>query len=96
MGEKLEVDYEELEMAIGQMKSAYEDFYTLTQNAFQTEIGYLDGMNSDFADKLSRVLEIAKGWDIDSIHENIGSHIREAETIYEEIKAADESLAGKQ
>lgn len=96
MGDRLEVDYEELELAIGQMKSAYEDFYELTQNAFQTEIEYLEGMNSDFVDKLTRVLEIAKGWDIDSIHENIGKHIEEAETIYKEIKAADEALAGKQ
>lgn len=93
MDEKLKVDYETLETALSQMQTAYKEFSTFTENTFETEIGYLEEMNSDFVDKLTRVLEISKKWNIDTINENVGKYIQEAETIYQEIKKLDETLA---
>ena len=93
MDEKLKVDYETLETALSQMQTAYKEFSTFSQNTFETEIGYLEEMNSDFVDKLTRVLEISKKWNIDTINENVGKYIQEAETIYQEIKKLDETLA---
>lgn len=93
MDEKLKVDYETLETALSQMQTAYKEFSTFSENTFETEIGYLEEMNSDFADKLTRVLEISKKWNIDTINENVSKYIQEAETIYQEIKKLDETLA---
>lgn len=93
MDGQVQIDCEILESAIEQMKTAYSEFMTITENGFRTEIEALDAMNSDFIDKFSRVLEIAKGWNLDSINENIGVYIEEAQRIYEEIRNADETLA---
>lgn len=93
MGDKLKVDYEELEYAIDEMRAGYEGFQSFSENGFQTELGYLGEMNSDFVDKLTRVLEIAKDWNIDTINENISNYITEAEAIYQQIKERDEELA---
>ena len=75
------------------MKNAYTEFSSFSQNGFQTEIEYLDAMNSDFVDRLTRILEIAKNWNIDRLNENIKDYIQEAEKIYQEIKRRDETLA---
>lgn len=93
MDDKLKVDYEELEYAIEEMRVGYEEFQTFSENGFQTELGYLEEMNSDFVDKLIRVLEIAKDWNIDTLNENISNYIAEAESIYQQIKERDETLA---
>ncbi len=94
MGGSISVDYEGLELAVKEMRAAYEDYSSFTQDAFQTEINHLEGMNSDFIDKLIRVLEISRKWDAGNIKENILDHVREAERIYEEIRAADEAVSG--
>ncbi len=93
MDGKVSVDYESLEDAVKKMKEAHEEFETITQNGFKCEIEALDAMNSDFIDKFTRVLEIAKDWNLNSINENIGVYIEEAQRIYEEIRNADEALA---
>lgn len=93
MDGKVQIDCETLQYAIEQMKTAYSEFIDITENGFRTEIEALDAMNSDFIDKFSRVLEIAKDWNLDSINENIGVYIEEAQRIYEEIRNADETLA---
>lgn len=87
------VDYDELETAIEQMRIAYEQFNTFSENVFQTEIECLSAMNSDFVDKLIRVLEIAKNWNIDTLNENILGYIQDAEAAWEDIKKTDEALA---
>lgn len=94
MDEKIKIDYETLETALSQMNTAYEGFSTFSENAFQTEIRYLDEMNSDYVEKLIRVLEISKKWNIDTINQNISDYIKESETVYQEIKKLDETLAG--
>ena len=88
------IDCEILETAFTQMKSSYDDFSTLAENGFKNEIDTLDGMNSDFVDKLARVLEIAQDWNLKKLNKNIANYIEEAQIIYEEIRKADESLAG--
>lgn len=93
MGDKVKVNSEELETIISLMKNAYTEFSSFSQNGFQTEIEYLDAMNSDFVDRLTRILEIAKNWNIDRLNENIKDYIQEAEKIYQEIKRRDETLA---
>lgn len=93
MGDKVKVNSEELETIIRLMKNAYTEFSSFSQNGFQTEIEYLDAMNSDFVDRLTRILEIAKNWNIDRLNENINDYIQEAEKIYQEIKRRDETLA---
>lgn len=93
MDGKVSVDYESLEDAVKKMKEAYGEFETITQNGFKCEIEALDAMNSDFIDKFTRVLEIAKDWNLNSINENIGAYIEEAQRIYDEIRNADEALA---
>lgn len=94
MGETLKVDCEVLESAIEQMNSASEEFSAFTENGFKDEITALDGMNSDFVEKLTRVLEISKKWNLDKLNKNLAHYSKEAKTIYEEIKKADEALAG--
>lgn len=53
MDGQVQIDCEILESAIEQMKTAYSEFMTITENGFRTEIEALDAMNSDFIDKFS-------------------------------------------
>ena len=57
MGKKVEVDYQVLEDAIQEMNDAKDEFHSCVENGFKTELENLDSMNSDFVDKLTRVLE---------------------------------------
>lgn len=92
MDDKLKVDYEELEEAISRIRRAYKVFSNFSENGFDTEIEYLDEMNSDFVDKLEQVLRIAKKWNVKRINKNIKKYMRKAESIYQEIKEMDENL----
>lgn len=96
MSGTLKVDCAVLESAVGQMNSAHTEFNTMTENGFGNETAFLDGMNSDFVDKLTRVLEITGDKNLSKLNENIMHYVAEAQTIYEEIKKADEALVGEE
>ena len=70
MGKKVEVDYQALEDAIQEMNDAKDEFHSCVENGFKTELENLDSMNSDFVDKLTRVLEISKKWNMDTLETN--------------------------
>lgn len=93
MSDVLGIYAEELEAAVEQMKAAYETFSTYVENGFQTEIGYLEGMNADFTEKLAGTLEIVKKSKLEKLQKNINNYILTAEEIYHEMKKTDETLA---
>lgn len=94
MSDVLGIYTEELESAVEQMKEAYEIFAAFSKTGFQTEVGYLEGMNADFTEKLARTLEIVREWKLENLRENLDIYIRTAERIYQEIKGIDDEIAG--
>lgn len=90
----LNVDCEVLKSAVEQMQSSYTDFSTIAQDGFKNELAALECMNSDFVDKLSRVLEISQGGNLKRLNKKIAHYIDEVQLIYEEIRKTDETLAG--
>ena len=95
MGKKVEVDYQVLEDAIQEMNDAKDEFHSCVENGFKTELENLDSMNSDFVDKLTRVLEISKKWNMDTLETNMEQYIEDADKIKQNIKEMDEKLAEK-
>ena len=95
MGKKVEVDYQVLEDAIQEMNDAKDEFHSWVENGFKTELENLDSMNSDFVDKLTRVLEISKKWNMDTLETNMEQYIEDADKIKQNIKEMDEKLAEK-
>lgn len=95
MGKKVEVNYQALEDAIQEMNDAKDEFHSCVENGFKTELENLDSMNSDFVDKLTRVLEISKKWNMDTLETNMEQYIEDADKIKQNIKEMDEKLAEK-
>ena len=75
------------------MKAAYEIFVPFSENGFQTERQYLEGMNADFTEKLERTLEIIRGKKLGNLRENLNNYIKAAEDIYIDMIGTDEGLA---
>ncbi len=93
MGEIVDIDHQELTDAVSKMNQSFSVFSALVENAFSTELDYLDLMNSDYAEELIKVLTAAKNWKLKSLKKNIGKYIAEAEDINQKIKKADDTLA---
>lgn len=93
MADVLSIHGAELEAAVEQMKTAYTTFCSFTENGFQKEVGYLEGMNADFTEKLSRTLEIVREWKLKNLRDNLNNYIQAAEQIYQEMKGMDDEIA---
>ena len=96
MGKKVKVDHQALADAVQQMNDARGRYHEYVEDGFKTELEDLDKMNSDFVDILTRVLEISKKWNLETLDKNMEDYIKEADRIREKIKEADETLAGQE
>lgn len=96
MGGKLKVDCEMLEDAISTMEMSYESLKKFSEDGFKSELEVLEKMNSDFVEKIERVLEILEDYDMKKLDENIVKYIGESQKIYEDIRKADNILAGNE
>lgn len=90
-GDKLDVDYTELEEALSEMRSAAEDFRDANDSAFQTECTNMEPMNSDFIESFSRILECFPGWCAKDLLGHLDTFCNDAETIMNNLKATDEA-----
>ena len=93
MSEILQIDCKELEKAVSDMDSALKTFENIVCDRFSEEMTSLEEMNSNFTDKMKRILEISQDKALSKLNDNIKHYIQEARKIYEEIKNADEKLA---
>ena len=57
MAEKIKVDYKAVSDAVTKMNNAINRYNSLTEKGFDNAISTLDGMNSDYVDKLQQVLD---------------------------------------
>lgn len=87
----LNVDIVEMETAILQMGNSIENFREIGENAFSAELAELEPMNSDFVEKLSRVLECVKGWNLMALIQNLDTFWTDATTILGNLKSTDEA-----
>ncbi len=94
MPDTIKINFDDLEDAAQQVRTAYEQFTAISKSGFGAEIDALSGMNSDFVDKLIRVLEIAQDWNAETLNENILGYIQDAEAVCAEMKRVDEEIAG--
>lgn len=87
----LNVNIVEMETAILQMGNSIESFREIGENAFSAELAELEPMNSDFVEKLFRVLEGVKGWNLMILIQNLDTFWADAATILENLKSTDEA-----
>ena len=90
-GDKLNVDYTELEEALPEMTSAASDFRDMNNSAFQTDREQMEPMNSDFIESFSRILECFPGWSAKNLLDHLDTFCSDAETIMNNLKATDEA-----
>lgn len=76
MGKKVKVDHQALQDAVQQMNDARGIYHEYVEDGFKTELEDLDKMNSDFVDILTRVLEISKKWNLETLDKNMEDYIK--------------------
>lgn len=89
--ENLDVDYLELEEALGEMKSAVEEFRDAGEGAFQADCDCMAVMNSDFVEAFSRILECFSDWNVKDLLHSLDTFCKDAGTIMEDLKAMDQT-----
>ncbi|MBP3490152.1 MAG: hypothetical protein J6K53_17445 [Roseburia sp.] len=90
-GDKLDVDYTEVEEALSEMRSAAKDFGDAGSSAFQVDCENMEPMNSDFIGPLSDILKRFPGWYSKDMMEHLEGFCGDAETIMKRLKATDEA-----
>lgn len=93
MSDVLGIYGKELDDAVRQMRQSYGTFSSFSSSCFQSEISSLEGMNSDFTEKLERVLGIVKDWKLGSLSADMGHYIQTAESIFQEMQRVDAGIA---
>ena len=94
MANKVKVDHTAISDAVLNISKAIDTYNTLAQTGFDTAISSLDGMNSDYIDKLQQVLDCLNPKIKEEISDTMSAYIEKTEDIAETIKEIDEKLAG--
>ena len=92
---KIKVNYDDVNDAVTNMNNAIKTYNSLAENGFDSAISALEGMNSDYVDKLQRVLECLNPKVKEKINEEMTNYTKKTSDTAGAIKDADEGLAGK-
>ena len=93
MADKIKDNHDDIEDAVKNMTAAINTYNSLAENGFDTAITTLDGMNSDYVDKLQNVLDCLNSKVKEKMSENILSYTEKAAEVDAMIKETDEKLA---
>ena len=95
MAEKIKVNYTEVTNAVASFNKAIETYNTLTEKGFDDAISTLEGMNSDYVDKLQQVLDCLNPKVKEKINTSISDYSQKASTAADAFKTTDEEIGSK-
>lgn len=94
MSELLQVEIDEMREELSVLEHAIEIFREYVESAFQNEIGYVEGMRSDFTPKLKDILENMKDDRGRILLEKLDTYHRGATQIVDVLeKEMDQAMA---
>lgn len=88
---ELKVDYDSVTAALETLQAEIGDFEEDNENAFDTDRGNMEAMNSDFVAKILRILECVPDWTVKSVLDPLKTLCSDTEQAMEEIQTADEA-----
>ncbi|MBQ6461787.1 tetraspanin family protein [Pseudobutyrivibrio sp.] len=95
MAEKIKVNHTAVETAVSNMNKAIKNYNELTANGFDGAIEELDGMNSDYVDKLQRTLECLNPKVKEKISKSITKYTNRVEKASNTLKSVDQQVGEK-
>jgi uncharacterized protein YukE len=95
MAEKIKVNHAAVETAVSNMKKAINTYNSLTENGFDAAITALDGMNSDYVDKLQRTLECLNPKVKEKMSKSITKYTNRVEKASNTLKSVDQQIGEK-
>ena len=93
MAETIKVNYTEVRNAVSNLQSAIDKYNTLTETGFDTAITTLDGMNSDYVDKLQQVLDCLNPKLKEKVNESVSSYIEKTNYAVDTLESTEEKIA---
>lgn len=88
---ELKVNYDEMKDGLNALRDAVLAFDSVYANAFNTDRGNMDAMNSDFIKIFSRVLECMPVWLREDMMERLKKFCDDTELVMTLIQEADEA-----
>ena len=94
MSELLQIEIDRMREELSVLENAIEIFREYVEGAFQNEIGYVEGMRSDFTPKLKDILENMKDDRGGILLEKLDTYHRAATRIVDVLeKETDQAMA---
>jgi len=93
MADQIKVNYTAVADAVKEMNKAIATYNSLAETGFDTAITTLDGMNSDYVDKLQQVLDCLNPKVKEKINNSMDEYTKKASSAADAFKTTDEGLS---
>ncbi len=93
MAERIKVDYDEVNDAVGKINKAIKSYNSLAEQGFDDAISVLDEMNSDYVSKLQQVLDCLNPKVKEKMNSIITTYVSKTSNAVDTMKKVDEAVA---